>query len=110
MAYFNKYIKADGADGLLKYKYACRDDSIVYKHITNRWFLFCLQFLPTWIAPNLVTFIGFCFTVFGHVYFMTFAGDGTGIFPLFFAPPQQKNYLYTFKSVIIINMSAAFRQ
>lgn len=94
MSYFNKYIKQGGADGLLHYKYACRDDSLIYRHVTNRWFVFCMNFVPEWMAPNLITFLGFLFTVFGHIYFMSFTTTGTEAIP--------SNVIWTYAACVFI--------
>lgn len=65
------YITEKGAEGLKNYKYK----SGGYSYLDNKmndWWLFCVELLPMWMAPNLVTFIGFFFMLSCEAVFLQF--------------------------------------
>jgi len=45
------------------YKYAGGDDGIIYKYFYNPFCNWLVQKIPEWIAPNLITFVGFLFVI-----------------------------------------------
>ena len=46
-----------------RYKYNGSDDSIVLHYITNSIYLKLVQFIPAWVAPNLITALGLLLSV-----------------------------------------------
>lgn len=53
------YISSDGLKNLSKYKYHCVDNSWVAANIGQPFWRWAVNLLPMWLAPNLVTLIGF---------------------------------------------------
>lgn len=47
-----------------KYKYNGKDDSILVKLVYRKFWNWAVTFIPLWVAPNLVTLIGFFFELF----------------------------------------------
>ena len=46
-------------DALRNYKYSGSDLSLTYKYVLSPWAQFCVdKFIPLWMAPNLITFLG----------------------------------------------------
>ena len=45
------------------YKYNGTDDSIFCKLFWRRWWNYLIEFFPLWVAPNLMTFVGFLFEI-----------------------------------------------
>ena len=57
MVYFGtRYVKSDSKEALLRYKYSVIDMSLIYKHFTNHYFYFLLQFLPHWMGKRSLVF------------------------------------------------------
>ena len=54
------YITKEGAHALLDYKYHSGGYSWLDNKMNPFW-LACVEYLPLWMAPNLVTLIGFLF-------------------------------------------------
>lgn len=67
MPYFGAYVSEAGAWALSRYTYKGRDDSIMLNYVTNRWYTKWVTFFPEWLAPNIITLIGFAFTATSHV-------------------------------------------
>jgi len=57
------------------YKYSGEDRGITYKYFYNPVAIKLVNMLPTWIAPNLITFMGFFCVILGFV--LTFSLYGT---------------------------------
>lgn len=49
------------------YKYNGTDDSIFCKLFWRRWWNYLIEFFPLWVAPNLMTFVGFLFEIVSFV-------------------------------------------
>lgn len=47
--------------GLLQYKYRGNDFSLLYKYVLSPFAQYCVDLLPLWVAPNLITFVGLLF-------------------------------------------------
>jgi ethanolaminephosphotransferase len=47
-------------EGLKHYKYASIDKSILSRLFLARYWSYCATWAPRWMAPNLITLIGFC--------------------------------------------------
>lgn len=52
--YFGKYVSQEGSEKLLTYQYHGSDNSLIYKHVLTPMNDFLVEFLPLWLAPNLV--------------------------------------------------------
>ncbi|KAJ3202758.1 hypothetical protein HK099_001750 [Clydaea vesicula] len=50
-------------DNLKLYKYASIDKSFISNHILRHYWNACTELFPLWIAPNLITLIGFSFVI-----------------------------------------------
>ncbi|XP_055375949.1 ethanolaminephosphotransferase 1 isoform X2 [Condylostylus longicornis] len=58
-----KYLTEAHLKGFEKYKYSCIDTSYLSRYIMHPFWNWCVQFFPTWMAPNLITFSGFLLNV-----------------------------------------------
>eukprot|EP01112_Ceratiomyxa_fruticulosa_P011980 TRINITY_DN329_c0_g1_i1.p1 TRINITY_DN329_c0_g1~~TRINITY_DN329_c0_g1_i1.p1 ORF type:complete len:406 (+),score=36.69 TRINITY_DN329_c0_g1_i1:165-1382(+) len=61
------YTTAKGLQNLSTYKYVGVDNSLVAKHIMQPIWTRLVYFLPMWMAPNLVTLIGFLFIIMSYL-------------------------------------------
>ena len=60
------YISDHGRKMLPKYQYKGTDRSIFYKYISSPGCNVICEYIPNWVAPNLITFTGLLVMVFGH--------------------------------------------
>ncbi|GIZ43037.1 hypothetical protein CKM354_000628100 [Cercospora kikuchii] len=56
-------LSEDGLKHFRTYKYSSVDLSPISNHILRHYWNFCVEFLPLWLAPNMVTLIGFFFII-----------------------------------------------
>eukprot|EP00741_Cyanophora_paradoxa_P018920 tig00021105_g18265.t1 len=63
------YITPDGRKNLLRYKYRAEDNSLISIHLLQPLWNFLINRFPLWIAPNLITLLGFAAT--SAMYFVT---------------------------------------
>ena len=70
MPYFGAYVSEAGAWALSRYSYKGRDDSIMLNYITNPWYSKWVTWFPEWLAPNIITLIGFAFTASSHMFLL----------------------------------------
>ena len=61
-----EYITPQGAVGIKQYKYSCINESVYYKYISGPFAQFWVDRLPPWIAPNVLTLIGFLYVLFAY--------------------------------------------
>ena len=54
----NKYISEIGVKNILKYEYHGEDRSYYYKNFLSPLATYLVQFMPYWLAPNLITLLG----------------------------------------------------
>lgn len=52
--YFGKYVTQEGSEKLRTYQYHGSDNSLIYKHVLTPMNNVLIEFLPLWLAPNLV--------------------------------------------------------
>lgn len=52
--YFGQYVTLEGSKNLHTYQYHGCDNSLIYKFILSRMNDFLIQFIPMWVAPNVV--------------------------------------------------------
>jgi ethanolaminephosphotransferase len=77
------YISKQGLENLPKYKSSeTVDNSILYKNIVSPVCDILVQYLPLWLAPNLITTIGGVCNVTGFLLAVFFVGIGTSDSPL----------------------------
>ncbi|ORZ32205.1 CDP-alcohol phosphatidyltransferase-domain-containing protein [Catenaria anguillulae PL171] len=81
MAFKSSYIPAHLRPNLRKYKYAGADHSLVSKYILGPYWNHIINYVPLWMAPNLVTLIGFFFIVFNVILTLIFSPDLTTPLP-----------------------------
>ncbi len=63
---FAGYVSEQGKNNLVRYKYVGQDNSFISPYL-QPWWNFSVQLLPLWMAPNLVTFIGFIGIILGYL-------------------------------------------
>jgi ethanolaminephosphotransferase len=62
--YWGKYISKQGAANLKHYQYSGSDASYFYNYISNpHIYPWCLEHIPLWMAPNLITLLGLMCTI-----------------------------------------------
>ena len=68
---FADYISAQGAVGIKQYKYQCENTSVWYKYGSGPLAAWLVDHTPRWVAPNVLTLIGFFFVLcaYGLVWF-----------------------------------------
>ena len=54
-----EYITPQGSVGIKQYRYSGVNDSVYYKYVSGPWAQFWVDRLPQWVAPNVLTLIGF---------------------------------------------------
>ncbi|KAF9972332.1 hypothetical protein BGZ73_004569 [Actinomortierella ambigua] len=59
----SEYVSDAGLANLRLYKYGCVDKSPVTKYILSHYWNWAVTLFPMWMAPNLITLIGFGFVV-----------------------------------------------
>lgn len=63
MTFYKKYLGPEQLEGFENYKYSSQDTSPLSKYVMHPFWNACVQICPRWIAPNVLTFVGFLFTV-----------------------------------------------
>lgn len=58
-----KYLRDEHLQGFRKYKYSSIDTNPVGIYLMHPFWNWIVQFFPLWIAPNLITFVGFLFII-----------------------------------------------
>ena len=67
MSFFFKYIEDEYIDNLIAYKYSGGDKSILYRFVINPFCNWLVNYLPKWLAPNVITVSGFFFNLFNLI-------------------------------------------
>ncbi len=75
------YISEQGQRVLPDYEYKGTDRSIFYKYVSSPGCNVIVEYIPNWVAPNLITFLGLMVMVFGHVVILRHSPDLTGDLP-----------------------------
>jgi len=57
------YLDKDDRQNLREYKYVGGDAGILYIHCWSPMATYLINGMPRWIAPNMITIIGFMFTI-----------------------------------------------
>lgn len=58
-----KYLSAEHLQGFQKYKYSSVDTNPIGKYVMHPFWNWLIEYFPRWIAPNLLTFVGFLFII-----------------------------------------------
>lgn len=58
-----KYLGPDILEGFDHYVYSCKDTSPLSNYVMHPFWNQVVKLCPRWVAPNLLTFVGFCFCV-----------------------------------------------
>ena len=69
-----KYIEKQYIDNLINYKYSGGDNSILYRFVINPFCNWFVNYLPKWLAPNVVTVSGFFFNLFNLILTTYYSG------------------------------------
>ncbi|CAF0742201.1 unnamed protein product [Brachionus calyciflorus] len=64
-----QYITQEHLTGLDKYKYSCVDSSPLSKYVMHPFWNFIVEFYPRWLAPNVLTFVGFLCLIVNFILF-----------------------------------------
>eukprot|EP00959_Pyramimonas_sp_CCMP1952_P305221 6387486-Pyramimonas_sp.AAC.1 len=75
------YINEKGAHGLRNYKYVGRDLSLVYKYILSPMNNVLINFIPLWMAPNVVTMLGVAASMSSYLLFQYYCPLLNGFAP-----------------------------
>ena len=70
----NKYIEDQYINNLINYKYSGGDDSILYRYAINPFCNKFVEYLPKWLAPNVITVSGFFFNLFNLILTTYYSG------------------------------------
>ncbi|XP_044745518.1 ethanolaminephosphotransferase 1-like isoform X1 [Coccinella septempunctata] len=65
-----EYLDSEQLAGFDKYKYNCKDTGLLSIYVMHPFWNWVVEFCPKKVAPNLLTFSGFAFTVITTVMFM----------------------------------------
>lgn len=69
-----KYISKAGEEGIKRFTYKGGSDSILYTHLWSPLCNWIVQnYIPKWMAPNLITTIGFILHVTTHLMVMYYS-------------------------------------
>ncbi|XP_018430337.1 PREDICTED: ethanolaminephosphotransferase 1 [Nanorana parkeri] len=70
-----EYVTAEQLSGFDRYKYSAVDTNPLSLYVMHPFWNFIVKFLPTWLAPNLITFSGFLLLVFNFLMMAFFDSD-----------------------------------
>lgn len=89
-----QYVSKDAAEKLKLYKYAGGDAGLMYIHFYNPVSRKLVEFLPDTLAPNVITLVGFLFTLVPFLYLFTNYGiDFSTPVPAYFCYTNAACYL-----------------
>ena len=82
MSFCFRYIDDQYIDNVINYKYSGGDKSILYRFVINPFCNWFVQYLPNWLAPNVITVSGFFFNLFNLILTSFYTGmKGGDIIP-----------------------------
>uniref|UniRef100_A0A914C198 Ethanolaminephosphotransferase 1 n=1 Tax=Acrobeloides nanus TaxID=290746 RepID=A0A914C198_9BILA len=61
--FYRRYLDSAKLKGFDSYRYACVDTSPIAVYISHPFWNWFVQFYPLWLAPNVLTFVGFAFVM-----------------------------------------------
>eukprot|EP01087_Luapelamoeba_hula_P019011 TRINITY_DN6235_c0_g1_i1.p1 TRINITY_DN6235_c0_g1~~TRINITY_DN6235_c0_g1_i1.p1 ORF type:complete len:386 (-),score=29.71 TRINITY_DN6235_c0_g1_i1:11-1168(-) len=91
------YVTPEGLDNLKHYKYAGVDKSILVQLFFRRHWDYCIEFIPRWVAPNLVTVTGFMILLTAYALLVYYCPNLNGQAPNWF-------YLYAAFTVYLYQL------
>jgi len=68
---FAPYLNDKAAQNLKEFKYSGGDSGFAYRYFFNPAATYLVECIPDWIAPNVLTLVGFLFTVIPFVVLFT---------------------------------------
>ena len=74
MSFFFRYIEDEYIDNLIGYKYSGGDKSVLYRFVINPFCNWFVNYLPKWLAPNVITVSGFFFNLFNLILTCIYSG------------------------------------
>ena len=74
MSLTKQYIEARYIENLINYKYSGGDLSILYRFVINPFCNWFVNYLPEWLAPNVITVSGFFFNLFNLILTTYYSG------------------------------------
>eukprot|EP01132_Coremiostelium_polycephalum_P000550 gene550-694_t len=76
---FSPYVSKRAQSNIKNYKYNGCDHSIIANHLMQPFWRYSVEYLPMWLAPNLITLIGFIFILASYIttslYIPTISGE-----------------------------------
>jgi ethanolaminephosphotransferase len=75
MVFYSDVVPKDGLLHLKNYKYSAVDLSPVSKYILQPYWSWAVTLFPMWIAPNLITLLGFGFIIVNFVICVIYMPD-----------------------------------
>lgn len=75
------YLSKEALSNLKHYKYGAIDKSLITKYIMKPYWDFAVTLFPLWIAPNLITLMGFIFILINFVLVLIYVPDLVGPAP-----------------------------
>ena len=75
------YISDSGRKRLPQYAYKGKDRSLFYAYVSSPACDWLVEFIPKWVAPNLITFVGLLVMAAGHAVVVSHAPDLHGEVP-----------------------------
>ena len=87
------YVKKEKLENLKHYKYGCVDRSIMGKLVLNPLYGFLVEYIPIWMAPNLLTVLALAFTLAGYLAVCLHAPNLSGEAP---------RWTYAFSGVMVL--------
>ena len=64
---YHSYLGQEVLEGFDQYKYNCKDTSPLSKYVMHPFWNWTVLFCPTWVAPNLLTLVGFICCIFHYL-------------------------------------------
>jgi len=64
---YHSYLGQEVLEGFDQYKYNCKDTSPLSKYVMHPFWNRTVLFCPTWVAPNLLTLVGFICCIFHYL-------------------------------------------
>ena len=72
--FYGNVISQDDLNRLSKYKYSAQDHSPISKYILSHYWSAAVKVFPLWMAPNLITMLGFVFVFMSYVLMLVYGG------------------------------------
>ncbi|CAK4675910.1 hypothetical protein LEN26_020434 [Aphanomyces euteiches] len=90
--YFGKYVSPEGSKNLKTYSYKGTDNSFIYRFVLTPMNNYLMQFIPLWLAPNMITLMGLIAVIISHILVASYCPDFEG---------QAPSWVYVFAAVAL---------